>query len=433
MTKRAVSTAGRVAVSLLACTVLVWPLAAATPTAKPEEVGLSPERLKRIDELVQRHLDAGSFAGAVTLIARHGRIGHIEAHGLMDIESRKPMQKDAIFRIMSMTKPVVGVSILMLIEEGKVRLTDPASKWIPALKGLKVAVAQPAPAGPPGPATSTAPAEPRFYAVPAEREITIRDLLTHTSGLGSGTISNFTRRAVALKGKESLSDFIPRLGQTVLEFQPGTRWAYSAQDGFDVLARIVEIVSGMPYDRFAKTRIFDPLGMKDTFFYPADGHARMATLYQRVDGKLQKQNNPNFMNGAYFSGGGGLFSTPEDYLQFGLMLVNGGQHNGKRLLAPRTVEMMASIAAPDSLPGRPRGESFGLSVRVVNDPMARNSFLSEGSYGWSGAFGTHFWVDPKERMVAVVMTQTSNQEFLRDFENMVMQAIVGNGTPAGTQ
>jgi CubicO group peptidase (beta-lactamase class C family) len=432
MTKKSVSTAGPLALILLVCAVLTWPLAAATPMAKPEEVGLSPERLARINELVKRNIDAGSFAGAVTLIARHGRIGHFEAHGLMDIESRKPMQKDAMFRIMSMTKPVIGVSILMLIEEGKVRLTDPASKWIPELKGLKVGVAQPAPAGP-APQPSGAPAEPRFYSVPADREITIRDLLTHTSGLGSGTISNFTRRPVALKGKESLSDYIPRLGQTVLEFQPGTRWAYSAADGFDVLTRIVEIASGMPFDRFAKTRIFDPLGMKDTFFYPAEGNARMATLYQRVNGKLQRANNPNFMNGAYFSGGGGLFSTPEDYLQFGLMLVNGGQHNGKRLLAPRTVEMMSSIAAPDTLPGRPRGESFGLSVRVVNDPMARNSFLSEGSYGWSGAFGTHFWVDPKERMVAVVMTQTSNQEFLRDFENMVMQAIVGNGTPAGTQ
>jgi CubicO group peptidase (beta-lactamase class C family) len=430
MTTRAASIAGPTAFILLLSAVLVWPLAAATPTAKPEEVGLSAERLKRITELVQRNIDAGSFAGAVTLIARHGRIGHFEAQGLMDIESRKPMQKDAMFRIMSMTKPVVGVSILMLIEEGKVRLTDPASKWIPELKGLKAAVPQPAPAGPPPP--SATPAEPRFYSVPADREITIRDLLTHTSGLGSGTISNFTRRAVALKGKESLADFIPRLGQTVLEFQPGTRWAYSAQDGFDVLARIVEIVSGMPYDRFAKTRIFDPLGMKDTFFYPAEGNARMATLYQRVNGALQKQSNPNFMNGAYFSGGGGLFSTPEDYLQFGMMLLNGGQHNGKRLLAPRTVEMMSSIAAPDTLPGRPRGESFGLSVRVVNDPMARNSFLSEGSYGWSGAFGTHFWVDPKERMVAVVMAQTPNQEFQRDFENMVMQAIVGNGTPSGT-
>jgi CubicO group peptidase (beta-lactamase class C family) len=160
----------------------------------------------------------------------------------------------------------------------------------------------------------------------------------------------------------------------------------------------------------------------------------MVTLYQRTaDGQLRKQANPGFMNGIYFSGGGGLLSTPEDYLQFGMMLVNGGQHNGKRLLAPRTVEMMSSIAAPDTLPGRAPGESYGLSVRVVNNPMARNTFLSEGSFGWSGLFGTHFWVDPKEGLVGIVMAQTSNQEFLRDYENMVMQAIVGTGTPSGTQ
>jgi CubicO group peptidase (beta-lactamase class C family) len=187
------------------------------------------------------------------------------------------MQKDAIFRIMSMTKPVVGVSILMMIEEGKVRLTDPISKWIPEFKGLTVAVPQPEPApqaGPPATPGAPAPA-PRFYTVPPEREITIRDLLTHTSGLVSGTNSNYTARSVALQGKETLSDYIPRLGKTALEFQPGTRWAYSAQAGFDTLARVVEITSGMPYDQFAKQRIFDPLGMKDTFFYPAEGHARM--------------------------------------------------------------------------------------------------------------------------------------------------------------
>ena len=416
--------------------VLILPLSAATPTAKPEEVGLSSERLERITELVQRHLDTKSFSGAVTLVARNGRIGHFKAHGLMDVESKQPMQKDAIFRIMSMTKPVVGVSILMLIEEGKVRLTDPVAKWIPELEDMQVAVPQPSPAegrgGPPAQAGGAPPA-PRFYTVPAERDITVRDLLTHTSGLGSGTISNYTRRAVALKDKERLADFIPRLGKTVLEFQPGTRWAYSAQDGFDVLARVVEIVSGMGFDQFAKQRIFDPLGMKDTYFYPA-GNPRAATRYTRENGELRRvQGESNFINGAYFSGGGGLFSTPEDYLQFGLMLVNGGQLNGKRLLAPRTVELMGSIAVPDTLPGRPKGESYGLSVRVVNDPMARNSWLSEGSFGWSGAFGTLFWVDRKQNLVAVVMTQTSNQEFLRDFENMVMQAVVGNVAGTGTQ
>jgi CubicO group peptidase (beta-lactamase class C family) len=415
------------AVALLGGT-LAWPIAAAAPTARPEEVGLSAERLHRINELIQRHIDAGTFSGAVTLVARQGRIAHLEAQGLMDLESRKPMQKDAIFRIMSMTKPIVGASIMMMIEEGKVRLADPVSRFIPELKDLKVAVTVPAPAGPA--ASPGAPA--RFYTVPAEREITVRDLLTHTSGLVSGGVSNREAQKVALKGKETLADYLPRLGGVPLDFQPGTRWAYSAQAGFDTLARIVEIASGMPFDRFAKQRIFDPLGMKDTFFYPADGNPRMATRYRRGEKGLEKQSNPGFMNGAYFSGGGGLMSTAEDYLQFAQMLLNGGELNGKRLLGSKTVEVMTSVAAPDSLPGRPKGEGYGLSVRVVNDPIARSSFVSAGTFGWSGAYGTHFFVDPEERIVGILMTQTPDQQVRLDFENAIMQAIVGNGTVSGT-
>jgi CubicO group peptidase (beta-lactamase class C family) len=413
---------------VLVAAVLAWPITAATPTAKPEDVGFSSERLHRINDLVQRHITAGSFSGAVTLVARNGRIAHFEAQGLMDIEARKPMQKDAIFKIMSMTKPVVGVSIMMMIEEGKVRLTDPVSKFISELKGLKVAVPMAgAPGAPLAGGRGAAPAEPRYYTVPAEREITIRDLLTHTSGLVSGGLSGTEARKVALKGKESLADYIPRLGGVPLDFQPGSRWAYSAQAGFDVLARTVEVVSGMPFDQFAKTRIFDPLGMKDTFFYPADGNPRMATRYARgQSGQLEKQGLANFFNGAYFSGGGGLMSTAEDYLQFGQMLVNGGRLNGKVLLSPRTVEVMGSVHAPDTLPGRPRGEGYGLSMRVVNDPVGRNTFLSQGSFGWSGAYGTHFWVDPKEKIVAVLMTQTPNNEIRGDFENAVMYALVGS-------
>jgi CubicO group peptidase (beta-lactamase class C family) len=402
-------------------------MAAAAPTARPEEVGLSGERLRRINELMQRHIDAGTFSGAVTLVARHGRVAHLEAQGLMDIESRKAMQKDAIFRIMSMTKPVVGVATLMMIEEGKVRLTDPVSRFIPELKDLKVAVTM-TPAGPP-PASGT---PERFYTVPAEREITVRDLLTHTSGLVSGGVSNREAQKVALKGKETLADYLPRLGGVPLAFQPGTRWAYSAQAGFDALARIVEVASGVPFDKFATQRIFDPLGMKDTFFYPAEGNARMATLYRRGEKGLEKQNNPGFMNGAYFSGGGGLMSTAEDYFQFAQMLLNGGELNGKRLLGSKTVEVMTSVAAPDTLPGRPKGEGYGLSVRVVNDPIARSSFMSAGTFGWSGAYGTHFFVDPQEKIVGILMTQTPDQPVRLDFENAIMHAIVGNGSLSGT-
>jgi CubicO group peptidase (beta-lactamase class C family) len=415
--------------AILCAAVLGLPLTAAAPTARPEEVGLSSERLKRISELMQRHVEARNLSGAVTLVARNGRVAHLEAHGLMDLASNKAMQKDAIFRIMSMTKPIVGVAVLMMMEEGKVRLNDPISRFIPEYKELKVAVAQPV--GPAGRGGGAA-AAPRFYTVPADREITVRDLLTHTSGLMSGTISNSEGRRFAASDSDTLATYLPRLGQVPLEFQPGTRWAYSAAAGFDVLSRVVEIASGTPIDRFLKDRVFDPLGMKDTTYIPPKGNARLASLYSRTADGLRPQNDPNFMNGVYFSGGGGLFSTAEDYFQFAQMLVNGGQSNGRRFLSPRLVELMGSVYAPDTLPGRPRGESYGLSVRVLNDPIARNSFLSEGSFGWSGLFGTHFWVDPKEKVVGILMAQTSVPGIREDFENAVMQAIVGNGALGGT-
>jgi CubicO group peptidase (beta-lactamase class C family) len=409
---------------VLLLTLLLSATAAETPRAKPDDVGISAQRLQRIHELMQRHIDAGDFSGSVTLVARNGRIALLEAQGLMDIETKKPMATNAMFRIMSMTKPIVGTAVLMLVEEGKVHLTDPISKFIPEFKDLKVGVLRGT--QPPPPPAGQRGAPPRFYTVPAEREITVKDLLTHTSGLVSGPISNSENAKVALKGKESNADYIPRLGQVPLEFQPGTRWAYSAQAGFDTLVLVVERASGMKFDQFASQRIFGPLGMKDTFFYPAESlNPRIATLYTKTADKgLVKQNNPNFMNGAFFSGGGGIFTTAEDYLQFGQMLLNGGQLNGKRVLATRTVEMMRSAFIPDTLPGRARGESFGLSVRVVTDPIQRLTALSAGSFGWSGAYGTHFWVDPKEKVVAIMMTQTANAEARADFETAVMQAIV---------
>jgi len=413
----------------------------AASTARPEDVGVSTERLQRVAELVQRHIAAGSFSGAVTLVARDGRIVYHQAAGFMDIDAKKPMVRDGIFRIMSMTKPVIGVSILMMMEEGKVRLQDPISKFIPEWRDMTVGVPLASPAGrggaPAAPATAAGRGgrgneeAPRYYTVPVEREVTIRDLLTHTGGLVSGPISSYANRAVAAGPKETLADYIPRLGKVPLEFQPGTRWAYSATAAFDTLSRVVEIVSGMPIDRFVKQRIFDPLQMKDTTYISPTGNPRLVKLYNRTPDGLKPAADPVFMNGVYFSGGGGLFSTAEDYAQFAMMLASNGELNGHRLLSPRLIDLMDSVFAPDTLPGRPKGESFGLSVRVVNDPVARNSFLTEGSFGWSGAFGTHFWVDRKEHLIAVAMTQTSNQEFLRDFENMVMQAVVGNA-PART-
>ena len=431
------SVASTAAASLALAGLITFSATAATPVVKPEEAGFSSERLRHIGALMERHIKANNFSGAVTLVARNGRVVHHEAHVSMDLEAKRPMQKDAIFRIMSMTKPIVGVAILMMAEEGTVKLTDPVSKFIPEFREQEVGmtIAPPAGAGRGGRAGGTGAApgaggraggapEPRFYTVPVERAITVRDLLTHTSGLASGTISNREAGRVAATPTEKLADYLPRLGKVPLEFQPGTRWAYSAAAGFDVLSRIVEVASGMPIDQFMKTRIFDPLGMKDTSYLLPKTSPRLARLYARKGDALQPQGDAAFMNGIYFSGGGGLVSTAEDYLQFGLMLANHGELNGKRILSPRSVELMRSAFIPDTLPGRSTGEAFGLSVRVVTDPVARNTWLSKGSYGWSGLYGTHFWVDPETKVVGILMAQTSPQGVREEFENAVMQALV---------
>lgn len=403
-------------------TVLALPLAAASiQGSKPEEVGLSSERLERVHEAIQRHIEAHDIAGAVSLVARRGRVAYFEAQGLMDLESKKPMPKDGLFWIASMSKPITGAAILMLVEEGKVRLTDPVSKFIPEFRGMKVAVTAQTPSGPNTAAVS--------YTIPADREITIRDLLTHTSGLASGGPMSAAEAAkIARKPGETLADFIPRLGTTPLDFQPGTRWSYSPSAGFDTLGRIVEIASGQTFDQFLRQRIFEPLGMKDIFFHPPDDRlTRIATTYHREGGALTKvDQGARLANTTYFSGAGGLMTDAEDYVQFGQMLLNGGQLNGKRLLSPKTVELMSAVHVPDTLPGRPKGRGFGLSVQVVIDAVAANMRVSDGSYGWDGAFGTHFWVDPKEKVVGILMIQTNNpaRELDRDFENAVMQAIV---------
>ncbi|PWU02204.1 MAG: beta-lactamase [Terriglobia bacterium] len=399
--------------------------AASIQSSKPEDVGFSSERLQRIHQAVARHIDAHDISGAVTLVARKGRIVHFENHGLMDLDSKKPMSKDALFWIASMSKPITGVAILMLLEEGKVRLTDPVSKFIPEFRGLQVAMIQERT----GPAPAAAGSAPQFQSVPASHEITIRDLLTHVSGLVSGgPVSTAEVAKAARKPGEALADYIPRLGTVPLDFQPGTRWSYSPGAGFDTLGRIVEILSGQTFDQFLKQRIFEPLGMKDIFFHPPeDRMPRIAAMYRREAGTLQKVDTKDRLNNTtYFSGAGGLMTDAEDYVQFGQMLANGGELNGKRLLSPKTVQMMAAVHAPDTLPGRPKGRGFGLSVQVVSDPIAAGYRVSDGSFGWDGAFGTHFWVDPKEKLVGVLMIQTNNpnRELDRDFENAVMQAIV---------
>jgi len=396
-----------------------FPLTAASlPSTKPEEVGLSSERLRQIHAMVQRHIDAGDITGAVMFVARKGQIAYLEAQGVMDADTKKPMTRDSLFRMASMTKPVIGTAIMMMLEEGKLQLGDPVSKYIPEFKDLKVAVLQEAAHGAGNP--------PKFYTVPAERAVTIKDLLTHTSGLSSGPMGQSEVAKIRRKPTETLADYIPRLGSTPLEFQPGSHWMYSPSDGFDVLARIVEITSGIPLDRFLKQRIFDPLDMPDTSHYPTDAQMpRLVTVYQKTaDGLKKNENSLSMSSKVYFAGGGGLVSTIDDYSHFAQMLANGGELNGRRLLSPRTVKLMSSVHIPYTLPGRTMGEGYGLSVRVMQDAIAGNHRISDGSFGWSGAYGTHFWVDPKEDLVAIMMIQTPIREMRPEFENAVMQAVV---------
>jgi CubicO group peptidase (beta-lactamase class C family) len=388
------------------------------PTAKPEDVGLSSERLPRINAALQRYIDDRKLAGAVSLVARRGKVVHFETHGVMDLESKQPMRPDTLFRMASTTKPVTAVAVLMLMEEGKLRLNDPVSRFIPEFKDTKVAVAK---AG-----------SDEIELVAAQRPITLRDLLTHTSGLGSGGPGSreTTRVMRERKPTDTLADAIPRLGAVPLDFQPGTQWRYSGGAGFDTLARIVEVASGQTFDVFLRERLFGPLGMKDTYFVvPDDQRSRLATIYRRSAQGLDRMPTPTFLGGTrYFSGAGGLTSTAEDFARFALMLVNGGTWNGKRVLGPRTVELMGTNHVGTLFGGQlgrpPQGLGFGFGVEVVQDAVQAGWRRSNGSYGWDGAFGTIFWVDPREQMVGVLMIQTYDQNIYRDFENGMRQAII---------
>jgi len=400
---------GLVSRFLITAVALLAAVCAIAQEVRPESVGLSSSRLTRIQELMQQHIDANGFSGAVTLVARDNKIAWFQAQGVADLATGRPMQKDTVFRIMSMTKPVVALSLLMMLEEGKVRLTDPASRFIPELGGLRVAAA------------STPNGEE------ANRDITVLDLLTHTSGLMSGQASNQSVSIEFGRG-DTLATILPQLGASKLEFQPGTRWAYSAMYGLDVIARIVEITSGVDFGTFTRQRIFEPLGMENTYFYRDGPSPNVAKLYRLEDDELVENPDMFFVNGSYFSGGGGLFSTAEDYLQFALVLLNDGELGGTRLVGRRTAELMRSPFIADTLPGRNPGEGYGLGVRVITDPIANRTYLSEGSFGWSGAFNTHFFVDPEERIVGIYMTQVTGFRgsftLMDDFETAVMQSLV---------
>ena len=385
----------------------------------PESVGMSPERLERLSDQLQAYVDQNQLAGSVTLVARRGRIVHFEAHGYSDIAKRTPMRTDAIFGLASSSKPITAVAILMLVESGDILLSDPVSKYIPEF-GAPPQVAVPKAGGPEG----------AFDLVPATRPITIRDLLTHGSGLLSGGVGQRAAGPAAQRGpQDTLATYIPKLGTVPLDFQPGTLWRYSGLAGFDVLSRIVEVVSKQPYDEFLRERIFEPLDMPDTSFYYTGRQAdRLASVHARREGKLEATAR-DLSNVKYFSGAGGLSASVEDYLQFAQMLLNRGELDGHRLLGPRTVEMMTANHTGDMVNGqfgRPaRGMGFGLGMQVVLDPIAAQLAVSKDAISWPGGSGVAHWIEPAEELVSIYFIQGGQGAPARQaFENAVRQAII---------
>jgi CubicO group peptidase (beta-lactamase class C family) len=399
------------------------------PTAKPDSVGLSSERLERISGAVQRDIDGKRIAGAVTLVMRHGKVAWLKSQGMMDREAGKAMRPDAMFRICSMTKPITSVAAMMLYEEGKFLLDDPVSKYLPEFKNPKVLVK---------------PASGEPYTIPASREITIRDLLRHTSGLTydwNADLGAMYEQAHVASGllpyDGTIADNVKRLAGLPLLFNPGDRFEYSL--GVDVVGRLVEVLSGKPLDEFFRTRIFEPLGMKDTYFYPPDNKLdRLATAYTYYPEKgLNRFPDTSIKEGTFsysadyptrgpkklFAGGAGLVSTVEDYARFCQMVLDEGKAGNTRLLSRKTVELMTH----DQLGkiGPDQGFGLGFGIAGVKGPLLELG--SVGEYSWGGFFYTAFTVDPKEQMIVIFMAQLHPAGDLtldRQVDELAYQAII---------
>ena len=382
------------------------------PVAEAESVGMSTERLQQIDAAMQRHIDAGKIQGAVTAVARRGRAVHFEAHGLMDVEAERPMPQDAIFVMASSTKPVLGVAAMILIDEGRIHPSDPVEKYIPEFANMQVAVlAEPADKDI-SPLKVNRRNPPAHRLVPAQTPITIEHLLTHTSGLVSGGLGTGLAPGT---DRTTLASFIPALGDFALDFQPGSRW--SCGGALQVVARIIEVVSGMTYEEFMQTRIFDPLEMHDTHFRVPPSKLSRRMVIRGVD--MSKWDGETTSRG--------LWSTARDYLRFQQMLANGGELFGQRLLSADAVAMMASNHVGDLFAGGPKGRKgmgFGYTVAVVLDPVAAASQRSAGAFGWGGAAGTLSWTDPAEELAGVIMLQQPYGPARRDFEEIIRAAII---------
>lgn len=398
---------------------------------KPEAAGFSSERLKRLDREMNEWVNKGWMNGGAALVIRNGKIAYYKAVGYNDLDTKSPMQKEHIFRIASQTKAITSVAIMILFEEGKLLLDDPVSKYIPAFRKQQVL-------------DKFNPADTTYTTVPAKTDITIRQLLTHTSGLGYAQIGSKEANAIYAKSNltagigvenDKLLDAMTRLGKLPLMHQPGEKWTYGLNT--DLLGCLVEVISGITLNDFFKTRIFEPLGMKDTYFHiPAEKANRLVNLYREDStGKLVRA-KADMLNGktitadypltsySYYSGGAGLSSTIYDYAVFLQMLLNEGQYNGKRILSRNSVRMMTMNQIGDLARG---DDKFGLGFQIVTERGSARTPAQAGTFSWGGAFATSYWVDPKEKIVMLFYRQLQNStkgEVVEKFRALTYQAII---------
>jgi CubicO group peptidase (beta-lactamase class C family) len=396
------------------------------PVAKPEEVGFSSQRLAHLDETFSSYVKEEKMAGSVILVARKGKVAYYKAFGYRDKEANSKMEQGSIFRIASQTKAIVSVAIMMLQEEGKLLIQDTVSRFIPEFEKTTVAVVKPTGG---------------YTIEKAKRQITIRDLLTHTAGIGygGGVAADLWKKA-DMQGwyfahrNEPVAETIKRMAALPMDAHPGEAYVYGYST--DILGVVVERASGMPLDQFLKTRIFDPLGMTDThFFLPKEKASKLTVVYTPgrekplkaapVEGTMDAQGG--YVEGPRknFSGGAGLLSTAKDYYLFLQMMENGGELNGKRILSSRTVELMTVNHLSEKIDFR-SGAGFGLGFEVVLDQGQRGTYGAVGQYGWGGAYGSTYWVDPKEELVVVYFTQVRPGGVVRDqltLRSLVYQAL----------
>jgi CubicO group peptidase (beta-lactamase class C family) len=398
-------------------------IAADLPTARPESVGMSSQRLGMLKSEMQALVDRNQLPGVLTMVAKDGKVVQFDVAGKRDLASNAPLQKDSIFRIYSMSKPITGVAMMMLFEEGKWQLNDPVSKHIPEWANLKVAKVNPQN----GSVTQVAP----------DHAMTMRELMSHSGGLtygvfGSTPVDKMYTDVNVLDRDATLQAMVDKLAKIPLLLQPGEKWQYSVS--VDVQGYLVEKLSGQPFPEFLKQRIFDPLGMKDTAFYvPPEKMNRFVSFYTYDKDRkfVPHPGVPDFSKppGAP-SGGGGLVSTAMDYMRFCQMLLNGGELDGKRLLSPLSVQLMRSNVLPASARSMGPGTGFGLDFAVVEDPVAAGGYYGEGTFYWGGYAGTWFWIDPVNKLIVVGMIQHRG-DGLPDVRalsrNLTYQAIVSDG------